>query len=933
MRETEYFGSVDGALRQWIVATIASQADTALAAQATIRARGAEVVTDLELAPGVREYRCYAPALWPAPGVDDAEFRLAANSEIVTSSLSVGRYRPWTIYLLSDGCTDYTWVFDNVNDVHAYDAAVTRAELDVAVERRGGPAADRNHYNMVVAREVEFFIEHYPDQAEQLFDAIREGTITLNPIYTMALTCDLSLEEMIRQLYPARAWSRDQQLDIGCANHQETPTIAWAMATVLAECGMNHLVKSILPYECPWAERLEEPPVFVWQGPDGSQVLVRWRNRDYVEGRIVLRDLRATNTALHDEIVPRYQALGDGYPFDAIALVGCYGDLAANSSELPAKKAATIAAYNAQGWDYPKLVNASHRQFWDAIDTQIRERDAQPPVISGDYGASWDAWPACMAYDFAQWRRAQERAGTADALAAIVSCIEPPVHVASQESLASGWMNLLYLADHAWNGSNDANRELNASLRREWQQKANDAFDAVVGDGLAALSRHVPTGRENSILVFNALGWDRTGVVTIPHTGRTLAMRDVGTGELVPSQVSSDGGESLLSFEARDVPSVGYRVYVPEEVAEGVGAAGDDWRQDANRLEGPFYSIEVSDVTGGIVSLYDKVRGRELIDRESPYHLNQCLYWSDGTEYTSQSATVEGIEVGPVLGQMVVVSSLKNTRVRTRITLYTGIDRVDIRNEVEKAPTSERQELDFAFPFLVPDRRIRFEAPGAIVEAGAEQRPGSGQAVTAVRHFVDMSNDEFGVTLSQADSGLVMFGHRTSQEDPRAPDPANSTVLALAMENVIDWHESMRDQVGVSRFVFRYSVRGHGPYDPVDAVRFGWEDNNEFLSVSLAPEQSGDLPAGAHSFVAASPDNAVLVCLKVAEEEGLIARLWECAGLETSATLQVKGLGAIIGAERTDPLEERGEPIPVTPDGARVALPGRGLATVRVVSK
>ena len=160
---------------------------------------------------------------------------------------------------------------------------------------------------------------------------------------------------------------------IACADAESDPfdPITWAMASVLAGSDIGHRVKSILPYECPWAERLEEPPIFAWEGPDGSRILVRWRDKDYVEGRFVLRHLRATNTAIRDQVIPRYEGLDEAYPFDAIALVGCYGDLAPNSRDLPAKKAATIAAYNAQGWDYPRLVNASHRQFWDDIDAQI----------------------------------------------------------------------------------------------------------------------------------------------------------------------------------------------------------------------------------------------------------------------------------------------------------------------------------------------------------------------------------------------------------------------------------------------------------------------------------------------------------------------------------------------------------------------------------
>ena len=930
-RETIYFSYVDGQLRQWIVVTGESRLNGPVSTLATIEAGDSVAETRLELTPGVREYRCYAPALWPDhPPVRDAALQLELTDGVVTHTTSVGHHRPWTIYLLSDGCTDYTWVYDNVEAEHSDDAEVTEAELALAEATRGGLLADQNHYNLVHAREVEFYLEHYPEHADRLFEHIRLGNITLNPIYNMCLTCAMSLEELIRQLYPARGWAREQGLDIGYANHQETPTIAWAMVPVLAGSGVEHLVKSILPYECPWAERLEEPPVFVWEGPDGSQLLVRWRNGDYVEGRFVLRGLRATISALHDEIIPRYEGMGADYPFDAVALVGCYGDLAPTTSGLPAKKVATVTAYNAQEWDYPKLVNASHKQFWDDVQRQITARSICVPVVCGDFGTSWDAWPASLAYDFAGWRRAQERSGLADKLAAVLSLLDEEWYEAHRDRLAQGWMNLLYLADHAWNGANDANRALNARLRREWQLTSNRAFDEVIEDGLGVLAKRVPVVGGKHVLVFNGLGWTRHGVVRVAGIEGNPKVHDATTGELVASQAVVEDGDSVLCFEAPAVPSVGYRVFSLGE--EKSDLARGPWQAGGCRLEGPFYAVEVSPITGGITSLRDKLRGRELVNRGSPYHLNQALYLSEEVEHTPRSASVRLGSCGPVFAELIVSAELKNTQVTTTITLYSHIDRVDVRNEVEKIPSSERQEFDFAFPFLVPDGRFRFEAPGVILAPEADMRPGAGQAVNAVRHFVDVSSDEYGVTLSQADSGLVEFGHRTTAEDPLAPDTSGSTVLALAMENNIDWHEAIRDQAGASSFVFRFSLRGHsGGFDPVNAVRFGWEDNNELVAIALDGEKSGDLPPGSHSFLSVEPDNVVLTGVKVAEERGLIVRLWECSGHNAEAAVNPTGLGALRAASQTDLLETDTEALAVGQGGTRISVPARGIMSARLV--
>jgi hypothetical protein len=74
----------------------------------------------------------------------------------------------------------------------------------------------------------------------------------------------------------------------------------------------------------------------------------------------------------------------------------------------------------------------------------------------------------------------------------------------------------------------------------------------------------------------------------------------------------------------------------------------------------------------------------------------------------------------------------------------------------------------------------------------------------------------------------------------------------------------------------------------------------------------------------------VLTTLKVAEEGGLVARLWECSGRDATATLDVSGVGSIGRAERTDLLENNGQPLPVDGGVVRVPLRARGIATVRL---
>ncbi len=453
------------------------------------------------------------------------------------------------------------------------------------------------------------------------------------------------------------------------------------------------------------------------------------------------------------------------------------------------------------------------------------------------------------------------------------------------------------------------------------------------------------------LVVFNGLPWARDGIVTFDDVAEDLELMDVTSGEKVLSQSFIENGKKRVAVQANSMPSVGYRVFELQR-KKNEPTHASIWSRASNRLEGPFYSVEVDPGTGGISSLYDKVRGKELVDKTSPYHINQCVHFSDGMlepagsypllhppkasggkEYTANAASVTAGPAGPVFASLLVQAEIGSLRIRTTLTLYAEFDRVDIRNEVEKPPRSERQELDFYFPFNIPGGAYHYEAPGAIIKAGKDHLPGAGLNHAVTRHFVDVSNEEYGVILSQADSFVIEFGHRTTTEDPQEIDPTNSTILVHALGNIYDSSEAIRDQGGDSHFIFRFSLQGHSEgFDPVKAVHFSWEENNELLTTEVKGGAAGILPADSCSFIATTPANAILTTLKPAEENGLIARVWECAGSSDPVKVVTTGKLALKAAVMTDHLEHDQSPLSIQAGYLLVPVQPRGINTLRLAS-
>jgi hypothetical protein len=110
------------------------------------------------------------------------------------------------------------------------------------------------------------------------------------------------------------------------------------------------------------------------------------------------------------------------------------------------------------------------------------------------------------------------------------------------------------------------------------------------------------------LLVFNPLNWSRQGVaqawVRLPSGTHQIVAFD-GERETAAVILERRGEETLVEFHAR-VPSLGFRAYA---IRPGTTKAGTP----STHLENQYLRVEVNQENGAIVSLFDKIRGKELL--------------------------------------------------------------------------------------------------------------------------------------------------------------------------------------------------------------------------------------------------------------------------------------------------------------------------------
>ena len=907
--ETVFFKTVDGELSQAVDLAVRLEKPCAsLEVVIDAGAKGRRVTKFMNLPAGSHTLQCLAPVVYPniAAGKHkplSATLTVLAGGKAAQGSVTLGRHRPWTVYVLQDICSDFTWGMpDEQTKLESY--RFTLKHLDEMDRTDAWAESDRHRWNLNQTMEVEWFLERASDaDRERFLRRVKEGRFKLSATYNANLSAIMPAEQAVRSLYYARELERKYGLSFDTVEHIEMPSMAWGMMEVYANSGIRRFAKNWLNFNSPYLRKSPPQPLFRWKTPDGGEVL-SLMPRDanlkygYAQAEFLSRlDFDGIQDRLHNWWIPLYEGNGD-YPYDCLPILGCYGDLHTDSRKLVPKLVDMVRRYNAQGWEYPKLVNATWDMYFDAAEKSAARLGTGIPGITGDFGVSWEDWPIHYAHVSSLMKRGIAGTFALERLAAAEAALAGRANPAEKALTDEAVLAMQHLAEHPWNGTNDDEKWYSYEKRSGWA----DEVAACNAKLLSALSGNA------GLCAYNPVCRPRTDIVA-------LDAADAPQG----AQLLENGKAAL----AVDVPATGFARCVPTYRKPGSAKAS------GRTLENDFYRVEIDAAGGGIASLMDKRTGREWASGDG---LNSLLYISDGVPLKASCLSVEIVENGPLTAALKVRSACARCEVETVIRLNSVNDRIDIENRLRKEPSEEPLNLYFSFPFAVEKPSYHYEGAAAILRPGTIERggdilPGAGQEIYAAQDFVDVSEGGAGALLCPLDNHLFQFGGNGYELMPEGPLAGGPAVLALCLTNHA-YKEILRNQYGRADFTFRFALMTYaGQFEEERAVRFGREAANPLTP--LRPK--AELMALAGKPIAESLTPGVFVtALKPSEElsGAVVLRFWNAGEKAAQARFDVSALG-MKRAEAVDLLERRscGE---LAFDGAAlsVSVRGRGLAAV-----
>jgi alpha-mannosidase len=160
-------------------------------------------------------------------------------------------------------------------------------------------------------------------------------------------------------------------------------------------------------------------------------------------------------------------------------------------------------------------------------------------------------------------------------------------------------------------------------IEHSWQEKGDHVFQAArvtvpaLEKQLGLLAANVNVDGKR-IVVYNSLPYPRSGIVELhAHSGSEIrALKDAATGE----QVFLENRDNVYRFEARSVPGMGYRTYIPADPLPTGRSAAVSVDSVKGTLENEYLAVKLDAATGRLISVRDRSTGREMIAGPSRKH-------------------------------------------------------------------------------------------------------------------------------------------------------------------------------------------------------------------------------------------------------------------------------------------------------------------------
>ena len=761
----------------------------------------------------------------PVAAAGTLEVSLSVNGKtLAATTVEVAPVRRWELHIVHQTHLDIGYTHKQ-EEVLKLQVEWLRRAMEYIDKSKAYPESAQFKWHPEGMWAVDEFMRTATDDEKQRFvEVCRKGGVHLDVLYAQAMSGMYNEEELMELMGAAKRFEKAYGTPVISAMQSDVPGYTWGLATALAHCGVPYM--SVGPngghrigHTFAWGDR-----PFWWVNPSGKHKVLFWMCGG---GYFGLRD--ATEAAIF-AVLKRLEK--KGYPYElAMVRMLSGGDNAPPNPRL----SDAVLAWNKK-YASPKLVISRNSGFLKLFADRYGN---ELPAVSGDFTPYWEDGCASTSKATGANRQAGERIIQAQIL---WSMLAPELKLHERFDVA--WNKMIMYDEHTWGAHCSISRPDDPFSVKQDAYKQAYAFDgaSLTETLLREIVGTVAAEKVGTVDVYNTTSWDRGGLVLLgrEQSGPGDRVKD-SDGNPVPSQRLASGE---LAFVARGVPAFGARRYtVQAGKAQGTGAA----KAEGTKLCNDGLELEVDAETGAIRSLRHRGIAADLAATRNTAGLNDYLYII-GRDPAKNRAGVKGpVKVvvedpGPLVATLRVESSAPGcvgpVGLVRRVRLVDGLGYVELINATDKLKERRPEGVYFGFPFNIPKAVSRVDVPWAVVQVEKDQMPGANRNFYCVQRWVDLSNEDYGVTWVTLDAPMMQFdpikiaGSGGLQWWRTAIEPG-AHIYSWVMNN--HWETNYKaDQEGL--ITFRYALVPHtGGYDAAAAQQVARELHQPLVAVTADP--------------------------------------------------------------------------------------------------
>ncbi len=678
------------------------------------------------------------------------------------------------------------------------------------------PLDARFKWNMEVIWALDGYLRQASDtKRKEVIDAVKAGSIGLNALYANILTGLASTVEMSHFTERARTLETEYSIPISTALVSDIPGFTWGIVPTLAQSGVKYFSISPNPGDRIGftIEQWGDKP-FYWQSQSGKEKVLTW-----VAGESYASFHEGDLSKLGDDKIFKLLRKLDErkYPYEIVQLPYTVGG---DNGPPDPKLAEYVRSWN-ERYATPRLIIATHNQMFTEFE---RRYGSTLRTFSGDFTPYWEDGAASSAYETALNRHASDRLIQDEALWSM----HAPAAFPDRE-FSAAWRNVILYDEHTWGAHNSISEPDLPFVKGQWAIKQRFALDAdslskVLGPEMMPQDHQK---RGGLLDVYNTQSWMRTDILYL--TPEQSAIGDLvvnAEGKHIPSQRLSTGELAVLMKNMR--PLSASRIMVKK----GPAAVKGSVKASGYSIENDILSVSVNKANGALDNFQWKRNGVRIVDLSRGAGLYEFVYVpgkdpADAVRITNVRIRVK--EKGKLVSSLLVEANAPGCRDYSyEVRVFDGIDRIDIINRIDKQAVRTKEGVHIGFPFEIPEGVLRYDVAHGIVRPEVDQLPGACKNFFSVVGWVDISNDQRGVTWATIDAPLIEIGDITAEKPWMSEIKPARNFYSYVMNNY--WHTNYKaDQEG--EVLFRYAVRPHGVYNQLEATRFGIERRQPLLAL------------------------------------------------------------------------------------------------------